>query len=963
LLQEGVKQLIPVVITGISLVGFVGFAGAVIVWTRFSAAKVPADQAVAALPQDELVAIGSSLLLLFGFFGALAVLAVLLIDRGGRATPGMSRGLLLLLMVEGIVAIVAADGPLLEESIVAMELFLLPLAVVFWSTFATPFIRLDEDLPDRKGDEPEAELRDGPFLRVEGDLALSSEEIALTLAIPTNCAAAGVAAVLLGGGSPMTAALVGLAVLGAGLALMVGLHCHRFYRGKDRRAREKQGRHDREQRRQRELERQEELEERLLAEGDWREAAVLRRARRVRGASADADGEDTKPPRLELTGSGKVLMVVMMTGAVAAPALLFGKIWLAAALFSALILIAGLWRIADLAEARFMWYGLAVFISVPLFGTLMLMARNLDDPQVQPVALIRETDGPDEAIQGLYVTEAEDRVYFATVSTEGCSGELAPHSGRLLWVPKSEVVAMSIGPLQSVDDAARTSLEMAYALTPAVETPVGKRVSLTTPEQRSLAERLVGAEEDGRRLESVGAAVRPNFGAGWSLSPAAAAPGDVVTLRMSSPNAKGEIEGFGRLREGRSLRLGGVRVDVLKERARDPWTAEYVETSEGEALKLKKGTVYWSEDAPRESEEDATGNSDDTAKKELSFTEVDEPRPKGNLYLKLVDGSVTRVTTEEGSTVAEGSYLPLRNVMGSWLLAGDRESGNDEGDTRPLARTRDGETVRLELRLLRQAWHWNHIRFRVPENATSGAVTVECEQLAGQPLLRVNRPPEARIAVQMRAGSEHVVFDSRFSKDHDGKIASRRWTVDGIPRGHDRRVDEDLAPSNAPYTVRLTVTDAQHHSDSAEVRLLRLQPWQVSPPRGAEKSSGGTTAPLPGTGPQHLRSILAHAVVEEPDAELEMDLHVARLAAPPGSDLARAEKLGRKVNRQLLTEADLPDTIPSGGVPVRAMFYGDRCPPDLSEARRRIDIFVLGDGAQVLPPRGCRPGRVERTAW
>lgn len=950
LLTSAREQLVPVLVTAGSLVGFVAFAGAVIVWTRFAAAKVPPDQAVAALPQNELVAIGSSFLLLFGFFGVLAVLAVFLIDRGGRATPGMSRALLLLLMAEGVVAIVLVDGPSVERSIVAIELFLLPMAVVFWSTFATPFIRLNENLPDRHGDEPEAELRDGPFLLVAGGFSPGRKETKLALGVMAGCAlVAALATWHLFGSSLTTAAMVGVATLGSGLGLAVVLHCIRFYRGEEEREKKwKRRRKRRERRRRAARKRDLKREEALHAEGKLLEATKLRKEREAREAPKDPDGEKAKPPRLELTGRGAVLMVVMTAVAVAGPAWWLEKIWLAAALASALILVAGLWRIADLAQARFLWYGLAVFISVPLFGTLTAMARNLDDPQVQPMALIRNTDGPDEAIQGLYVTEGDDRIYFATVSTEGCSDSLTPHSGRLLWVPKSEVVAMAVGPLQSVDDAAKTSLEMAYSLTPAVETSGGGHVNPPTSEQHTVRLEAPSHPED-RRLENVGAAVRPNFGAGWSLSPATASPGDVVTLRMSSPNEEGEVEGFGKRREGRTLRLGGVRVDVLKERAPSPWEAEYVETSEGEALKLEKGSVYVRRDSPK-----------------LHFIKVEDPRPVHRPYVKLVDKSVLRVRPGVSVPVAQGDeaglYLPL--IKGAESLLHPRKKVDmGERDKRPMATTKDGKHVRLEYRLLRQAWHPDHIRFRVPENATSGAVSVECNQLASGPLLRVSHPPTARIAVQMQAGSDRVFFDSRLSKDHDGKIESRRWTIEGIGRGHTPRVDEDLPPRDTPYTVRLTVTDSEQHTDTAEVRLFRLRPAQLDQESGGS-SSGGASASSAPTGPTQLHAILANSVVKEPNSELEMDSYVARPGSPPDGDLEASAALDRRAGRKLLTESGLPTTFPAGGVPIRALAYGDRCPPALHESlRRRIDIFVLGDGAQVLPPRGCHPGQVEHTDW
>jgi hypothetical protein len=165
LLKSAGRQLLPVLITAGSLIGFVAFAGAVIVWTRFSAAKVPADQAVNAVPRDELIAIGSSLLLLFGFFGAIAVIAVFLIDRGGRVTPGVSRALLLLMAVEGVAAIMLVKGLAWQRAALAVELFLIPVGIVLWSTFAEVFTRLDHSgLPTRKGkNERDAELKREPF--------------------------------------------------------------------------------------------------------------------------------------------------------------------------------------------------------------------------------------------------------------------------------------------------------------------------------------------------------------------------------------------------------------------------------------------------------------------------------------------------------------------------------------------------------------------------------------------------------------------------------------------------------------------------------------------------------------------------------------------------------------------------------------------------------------------------------
>src|SRR5258708_32814925 len=104
------EALVPFSVTAGRLIGFFAFAGAVIVWTRFYALGVPPDQAVKAVPRNELVATGSSLLLLFGFFWARAVPAPYLVDRGGRATPKMLRGLVGLGGLESGVAIASAGG-------------------------------------------------------------------------------------------------------------------------------------------------------------------------------------------------------------------------------------------------------------------------------------------------------------------------------------------------------------------------------------------------------------------------------------------------------------------------------------------------------------------------------------------------------------------------------------------------------------------------------------------------------------------------------------------------------------------------------------------------------------------------------------------------------------------------------------------------------------------------------------
>jgi outer membrane protein OmpA-like peptidoglycan-associated protein len=911
LLKSAAASLVPVLITAGSLIGFVAFSGAVIVWTRFSAAEVPADQAVNAVPREELVAIGSSLLLLFGFFGVLAVVAVFLIDRGGRVTPGMSRGLLLLLAIEGVAAIMLVEGGEWQRRVLAGELFVLPMAVILWSTFSGGFTKLDETSLAKRGDkERDAVLRNHAFRTDKNKDPIALCLYLIVLAVVGGAIGATLLSIALGAPS-LYAWMVSLAALSVVLGLAVVFREISFHRHPARKAealQEEQRRVARAEKRKR---------EESLVSGPPLASLKLKPKPRE-------EEEERRPPRFGLEGSGIALVGLMLLLAAAGPSFALERWWLAASLGSAIILGAGLWRIASLANARFMWYGLAVFISVPLFGTLTAMARNIEDPQVQPMALIRNTDGPDEAIQGLYVTEADDRIYFATVATEGCTKDLSPHSGRLLWVPKAEVVAMTVGPSQDVEDAANSALEMAFALTPGSGVPGGGQAAPSAAEGQAGA-----AVALDKRLEGVGAAVRPNFGLGLSLVPPDASPGDVVTLRMSLPNPHGNVDGFGPKRKGRTLRLGGVPAPILRERVDKAEGAEFVKTSDGKVLALDKEGVYG------------------RGEKGGFYLIENLSTYYRRRFLRLSDSFGAKV--EGKSHARSGSYLALRGKGGE----GEGEQAILlEGQTVVL---KSGEEVGLKSYLLRQAWHEDHIKFRVPDDASSGTVSVECKQLAGQPVLHVARPPTARIAVRMRAGSRRVSFDGTRSSD-DGRIVSRRWEIEGHVRGGGSLVSLDLPPRRSPYSVRLVVTDDDHQSDSARVRLLRL-PASLF---GFDKEK-----PEDSEAVKRISRVLSKAVRSEAPTAVELDGHtddVGRSSYNLGLSLRRAER----VRKELLVGSSSRTGV-EGSVPVALHAFGENCPLDRRHGRsrvnRRVEVFILGPGTAVAPRRGCHAGKEADASW
>jgi hypothetical protein len=975
LLKDAAKALIPIFLTGASLLGFVAFAGAVIVWTRFDAIGVPPDQAVKAVPRNELVATGSSLLLLFGFFGVLALLGSYLVDRGGRATPGMSRALLLLVALEGLIAIVLTDDvTMLAKVGVGLGFFaLIALAVILtfdtqFATYADALVARDgETKAARRGPDALHDIRGNPRLSVWVPVVILLDLVALGALVTVL--------VLVGPAEPWLVVSWFLLVgVGIALPLLLGV----AWQG---------------------------IEASRTRERDDAEVEAYGENHHQSGAEVIEDQEAARlakrrPHRLVLRFWGVCAFLVLAVAAIAGPAIAMGQSWLAISFAAAFILTAGVWRVAVLSNARFMWYGLAVFISVPLFGTCTLMVRNVADPQVQPMALIRSTDGPREAIQGIYVTEGSDRVYFASVATEGCEEELTPVSGRLQWVPKSEVVAMSVGPLQDVDKAGKAALEMADALTPSIETSTGEQVSLSTEGELDAAEEapsleveepsagLPKGEESGggegdqpdkesggsgedeeakpdeqeeeagaseaiggeagtqdHRLASAGPAIRPNFGAGLKLVPAAAQPGDVVELRMSAPNTANGVDGFGETPEGYDLRLNGVRLAVLRVPVEDPARAEYVKTAGGRVLPI------------------------------VDYFKVDEGSSSTG-YVRLARSAVHSVEDVEED---RGNFTLELDSSGK--LAPLKENGRSGETEPPVVILPSGEEEVLRYGLLRRSWSPTKIKFRVPSNARTGVVSVECGQLAGQPLLDAVHPPVARIAVRVHPGTEKLTFDSRQSVDENEATPSRHWLIAGRRMGEKPVVSTELPPRLTPYEVSLTISDPNGLSDRVALQIWRLPSQRFTGARaGREKRRAHGTK---------VRHALEVAIGSQKPVGIELDGHADLEEGDVGDSLDTAERLRRLLFAP--READKGGADGTGGlspaeevpapkasdarpllnggpaVPMLVRAFGESCPivrhPGPQQVNGRVEVFLLGPGVTVGTGKRCRAARSSRVSW
>lgn len=990
LLKSTIGQLIPLVLTGASLIGFVAFAGAVIVWTRFDAIGVPPDQAVRAVPRSELVATGSSLLLLFGFFGVLAVLATYLVDRRGRATPGMSRILLLVVAVEGVIAIVLTDdiSAMLRLGLIIGFLVLIGIAVV--STFDSNFVSYVDELPAREKETVDPVLGPDALHMADGELRIAIWKPNSIICI-AGAFAALVALLVVQDPPGLLWWGVLLAAIFAGQALLSAILLAWWEIEESRKAEEAEA----EKKKKEEEEKWFGLYQPVR---NWIKEHIRPPAKEESPRSKEAKRtRRPRPHRLVLRFWGVCLLLILAVATIVATAVSVGQWWLAASLAAAYVLATGVWRVSVLSKTTFTWYGLAVFISVPLFGTCTLMARNVAAPQVQPMALIRTTDGPSEAIQGIYVTEGSDRVYFASVATEGCQNKLTPDSGRLQWVPKSELVAMSVGPLQDVDKAGKAALEMSDALTPSIETPTGEQVSPSTalePRTEEIEEGKEktpggelpvapeaatggseseeededeGEEEEAapekeeatpldHRLTSAGPAIRPNFGTGLKLVPPVAEPGDVVELRMSAPNTDNGVDGFGEAREGFDLRLNGVRLAVLRVPVQNPRQAEYVKTVGGRVLPV---AAYF-----EVTEEGSQGVKSTTG------------------FVRLDNESVHSVT--DANAKKRGNFSVELDSHGKLAPLPAKKGAEDGEEEPPSVILPNGEEEQLESVLLRRSWSSTKIKFRVPRNARRGVVSVECGQLGGQPVLDVVHPPVARIAVRVRPGTERLTFDSRQSADQGEAVPKLVWRVGGRRLGGKDMVSTELPPRLAPYEVSLTISDAGGLSDRVELRVWRL-PSSIFSGASARRAKRLEYR-------LRVRDALEEAIGEEGPADIELDGHADLGTGDVGHSLTEAERLRRLLfapHEAHLEEADdggtggteagaqaaqkpkAPDAKPllNGGaaVPLLLRAFGQSCPivrhPGPQSINDRVEVFLLGPGATVGTGKHCHAARSRRAYW
>jgi hypothetical protein len=149
--------------------------------------------------------------------------------------------------------------------------------------------------------------------------------------------------------------------------------------------------------------------------------------------------------------------------------------WVAAVLPLAVLLAIGVLIAADHSGNKFRWYGAAVFVAVIVFGAVMHTLRTLEDPRLQPMALLFTQEAGGSGQSGLFVAQGSDRVYVGLV--ERCHRNprdlvLRPGSpkggtGQIVSIPRDQIAAESVGTV--------TALNTALARGPALLDQLAKR--------------------------------------------------------------------------------------------------------------------------------------------------------------------------------------------------------------------------------------------------------------------------------------------------------------------------------------------------------------------------------------------------------------------------------------------------------------------------------------------------------
>lgn len=96
-------------------------------------------------------------------------------------------------------------------------------------------------------------------------------------------------------------------------------------------------------------------------------------------------------------------------------------------------------------------FGAAIFVSIVVFGTVVSLWRTYHTPTVQPFAVVRLHGAA--SLTGYFLAQTSDSIYLARIANGGDGSKFRPYLPRLVVIPRGDVAAVEVGPLQTPRDA------------------------------------------------------------------------------------------------------------------------------------------------------------------------------------------------------------------------------------------------------------------------------------------------------------------------------------------------------------------------------------------------------------------------------------------------------------------------------------------------------------------------------
>jgi lysophospholipase L1-like esterase len=160
------------------------------------------------------------------------------------------------------------------------------------------------------------------------------------------------------------------------------------------------------------------------------------------------DLESLEFPRIALALTGLLCIAVLIAR---------DEAWLAAAVAVAAALGLFCLAIAAASGDRFAPYGLAVLISVPIFGAAAALLHGVDSPELQPVAAVLKSGKP---VCGVYVGESEGKLWLGRVVLDERGDVNHPRAGAIFSIDSGQVATRLLGSLQPVARADARAVEL-----------------------------------------------------------------------------------------------------------------------------------------------------------------------------------------------------------------------------------------------------------------------------------------------------------------------------------------------------------------------------------------------------------------------------------------------------------------------------------------------------------------------